>query len=62
MRTYEDTFSGEKIYPGKVLFTYPPQALGSFCGSEKGWQLWIGPNSTNIMDEGTKLADTARVE
>ena len=21
MRTYEDTFSGEKIYPGKVSFT-----------------------------------------
>ena len=24
MRTYEDTFSGQKIYPGKVRFAIPP--------------------------------------
>jgi len=23
MRTYDDTFSGQKIYPGKVRFTLP---------------------------------------
>jgi hypothetical protein len=23
MRTYEDTFSGQKIYPGKVRFAIP---------------------------------------
>jgi ribosomal protein L24E len=27
MRTYDDTFSGEKIYPGKVRFP-------KFCGDQ----------------------------
>ena len=30
MRTYEDTFSGDKIYPGKVSFSSFPRILEAF--------------------------------
>lgn len=31
MRTYDDAFSGQKIYPGKVRLQFPSSLLGGIC-------------------------------
>lgn len=36
MRTYDDSFSGQKIYPGKVRFN-PFVALRNLCAEEYGF-------------------------
>jgi hypothetical protein len=34
MRTYDDTFSGEKIYPGKVRLAYDASSRATYNRSE----------------------------
>ena len=49
MRTYDDTFSGEKIYPGKVRRSViiqlqsaaRPTLLPSPSGGNSGLRLWL---------------------
>lgn len=48
MRTYDDTFSGEKIYPGKVcqfvmtqLQSAAPTLLPSLSGRNNGLRYWL---------------------
>jgi hypothetical protein len=45
MRTYDDSFSGQKIYPGKVRFLSPRRFVEELCATEErpGFNigLWI---------------------
>ena len=34
MRTYDDSFSGQKIYPGKVRFLSPRRFVEELCATE----------------------------
>jgi hypothetical protein len=48
MRTYDDSFSGQKIYPGKVRFRVPRRHQKCF-----GMEAWIGDMvETSIEEEG----------
>lgn len=47
MRTYDDTFSGQKIYPGKVCQCLSIEEVVGMEGAGRGWNMKSGIGRSN---------------